>query len=160
MPLLDYGCVVWGDCSKKDAQRLERLQNQAMRVILSANRKTWTQCMRTKLVILSLYNRRRFLELQFVFKVVNKINCPYQLDNYLVMKSELHSRNLRDNTRVLDVIATKIKIGQSTFKSSAARGWNALPKQLREIKTLPLFKAKLLEYFLELDVLQHVCSAS
>ena len=56
-------CIVWGDCGKRNAQRLERLQNQAMRIILGANRKTCTQEMRTKLVLLSLKNRRRLLRL-------------------------------------------------------------------------------------------------
>ena len=42
LPLLDYGCVVWGECSKENAQRLERLQNQAMRIILHADRKTYS----------------------------------------------------------------------------------------------------------------------
>ena len=43
LPIMDYGCVVWGDCGKQNAQHLERLQNQAMRIILGANRKTCTQ---------------------------------------------------------------------------------------------------------------------
>ena len=36
LPLLDYGCVVWGECSKENAQCLERLQNRAVRIILHA----------------------------------------------------------------------------------------------------------------------------
>ena len=50
--LLDYGCIVWGEWSKEDAQSLERLQNQAMRIILHANWKTCTQKMRAKLFLL------------------------------------------------------------------------------------------------------------
>ena len=42
LPLLNYGCVVWGECSKENAQRLERLQNQAMRIILHADLKTYS----------------------------------------------------------------------------------------------------------------------
>ena len=34
LPLLDYGCVIWIDCGKGNAERLERVQNQAMRIIL------------------------------------------------------------------------------------------------------------------------------
>lgn len=68
---MDYGCIVWGDCGKQNAQHLERLQNQAMRIILSANHKTCTQHMRSKLMLLSLSSRRRFLRLQLVFKIIN-----------------------------------------------------------------------------------------
>ena len=38
LPLLDYGCVIWIDCGKGNAERLERLQNQAMRIILHADK--------------------------------------------------------------------------------------------------------------------------
>ena len=82
LPLMDYGCIVWGDCGKQDAQRLERLQNQAMRIILSANHKICTQHMRSKLTLLSLSSRRRFLRLQLVFKIINNTDCPRQLKGY------------------------------------------------------------------------------
>ena len=34
LPILHYGCVVSGHCGKRNAQRLEHLQNQAMQIIL------------------------------------------------------------------------------------------------------------------------------
>ena len=147
LPILDYGCVVWGDCGKAYSKRLERLQNQAMRIILAANRKTCSQDMRAKLCLLSLDSRRRFLRLQYVFKIVRNINCPHQLEGYLINRSALHDRDLRDST-LLDVIATKTKMGQSSFKCAAAIEWNKLPKELRELKTLPTFKAAVYKYFL------------
>ena len=64
LPIYDYGCVVWGDCGKKNAQCLERLQNQAVHIILAAPRKSCTQDMRTKLAFLTLLSRRRFLRLK------------------------------------------------------------------------------------------------
>ena len=34
LPILRYGCIVWGHCGKCNAQRLEHLQNQVMQIIL------------------------------------------------------------------------------------------------------------------------------
>ena len=62
LPIFYYGCIVWGDCGKGNAKRLERLQNKAMRIILNANRKTCSQEMRIKLNLLSLESRRRFYD--------------------------------------------------------------------------------------------------
>ena len=45
LPILDYGCTVWGFCSKKNSDFLERLQNKAMRIILRTNHLTCTQFM-------------------------------------------------------------------------------------------------------------------
>ena len=76
LPLLDHGCVVWGECSYGNAQCLERPENRAMRIILHADRTTCTQKMSGKLFLLSLYSRRLFLKLQYVYKFINNINCP------------------------------------------------------------------------------------
>ena len=61
LPILDYGCIVWLDCSKGMSEKLERLQNQAMRIILRVDRWACSQDMRNKLGLLTLYNRRRFI---------------------------------------------------------------------------------------------------
>ena len=159
LPLMDYGCIVWGDCGKQNAQYLERLQNQAMRIILSANHKTCTQHMRSKLTLLSLSSRRRFLRLQLVFKIINNIDCPRQLKGYLVKRSELCDRNFRDSS-LIDGVRAKTALGQSSFKSAASREWNSLPRHLRDITSMQTFKSKLFNYFLNLDVSSHVCSVS
>ena len=36
LPIVDYSCILWGSCSKKNSDLLERLQNKAMRTILRA----------------------------------------------------------------------------------------------------------------------------
>ena len=76
LALLDYGCVVWMECGRGNTERLERLQNQAMRILLQKSRRKCTQEMRAKLVLLSLYNRCRFIRLQYVYKIINNVNCP------------------------------------------------------------------------------------
>ena len=105
LPLLDYGCVIWGECSKENAQCLERLQNRAMRIILHADRMTCTQKMRAKLFLLSLYS--------IVNKIVNNLNCPKQLTGYLVKRSQRHRRSLRDPT-LLDLPPNAVRLHLSS----------------------------------------------
>ena len=145
LPALDYGCMAWAECGKGNSQRLERQQNQAMRIILSANRKTCTQGMRTKLGLLSLNSRRRFLRLQLVYKIIHKIDSPQQLIGYFSRRSKMHNRSLRDTT-LLSVIPTKSIMGESSFQCSAAKEWNALSKHLRELKTLSSFKNNIFKF--------------
>ena len=130
-----------------------------MRIILSANHKICTQHMRSKLTLLSLGSRRRFLRLQLVFKIINNIDCPRQLKGYLVKRSELCDRNFRDSS-LIDGVRAKTALGQSSFKSAASREWNSLPRHLRDIISMQTFKSKLFNYFLNLDVSSHVCSVS
>ena len=97
LPIFDYGCSVWMECSNSMIDSLERLQNQVMRTILKANRTSCTQSMRSKLGLLTLKNRRRFLRFQLVYKIINDYNCPNQLKGYLPRRSSLHGRGLRDS---------------------------------------------------------------
>ena len=156
LPLLDYGCVIWGECSKENAQCLERLQNRAMRIILHADRMTCTRKMRAKLFLLSLYSRRLFIKLQYVYKIVNNINCPKQLTGYLVKRSQRHRRSLRDPT-LLDLPLVKTKCGQTSFKFSAASAWNKLPREMRELRSLAQFK---FTYLMMMDKANHICKSN
>ena len=97
LPILDYGCIVWLDCTKQMSDKIERLQNKAMRTMLRADRRTCSQDMRNKLSLLTLHNRRRFLRFQLIFKIVNNFKCPEQLVSYLPSRSSMHNKNFRDN---------------------------------------------------------------
>ena len=98
LPILDYASIVWLNCGKQNIQCLERLQNHAMRIILSSHRHECTQEMRNKLVLLSSSSRRRFLRLSLVFKIVQDINCPDQLKGYLRRRFAVNKRSFRDAT--------------------------------------------------------------
>ena len=69
-----------------------------MRIFLAAHRKSCTRDMRAKLALLSLLSRRGFLRLQLVYKIVHNVNCPEQLKNYLVKRSQLQNGSFRDTT--------------------------------------------------------------
>lgn len=90
MPILDYGCIVWMDCTKQISDKIERLQNQAMRIILRVDRRSCSQDIRNKLGLLTLQNRRRFLHFQLMFKIINNLNCPEQLISYLPSRANMH----------------------------------------------------------------------
>ena len=133
LPILDYGCIVWGLCSKKNSDFLERLQSKAMRIILRTNHLTCTQSMRERLGLLTLFNRRRYLRLQLVYKIVNDYHCPRQLQGYFSLRSEIRRKTLRDSGE-LHLPRYKTAMGQSTFEYAAAKEWNDLPKELRACK--------------------------
>ena len=43
-PYFDYCDVVWGDCSKTRADKLQKLQNRAARIIRSEERRVGKEC--------------------------------------------------------------------------------------------------------------------
>ena len=51
LPILNYACIVWMDCPKKLSNKLERLQNQALRIIFRKNKRTCSQVLRDQVKI-------------------------------------------------------------------------------------------------------------
>ena len=110
--------------------------------------------MRAKLFLLSLYSRRLFIKLQYVYKIsINYINCPKQLRGYLVKRSQ------REPT-LLDLPLVKTKCGQTTFKFSAVSAWNKLPREIRELRTLAQFKVRTVTYLMIMDKANHICKSN
>ena len=155
--MIDYGFTVWHKCNKSVSDKLERLQNQAVSVILRANRTTWTQYMRNTLGLLTLYNRRRFLRFVFIFNIVNNQNCPKQLEGYLTSRAELQNRNLR-NQGTLDVPQSKTSSGRKTFQIAGASDWNSLPTELRKTTSIGSFKFNLFKQLRDSDISNHKCT--
>ena len=128
-----------------------------MRIILRTNHLTCTQSIRERLGLLTLSNRRRYLRLQLVYKIVNDYHCPRQLQGYFAMRSELCRKALRDS-RELHLPRYKTAMGQSTFEYATAEEWNDLPKELRACETLRIFKIKTFKLLTESDKAKHKCS--
>ena len=113
--------------------------------------------MRERLGLLTLFNRRRYLRLQLVYKIVNDYHCPRQLQGYFALRSELRRKALRDG-RELNLPRYKTTMGQSTFEYAAAKEWNDLPKTMRACETLRCFKVETFKFLTESDKTQHICS--
>jgi len=49
---------------------------------------------------------------------------------------------------------------QPTFKCDAAREWNGLPREIRELNTLSKFKTHIFKHFMDQDRINHVCTVN
>ena len=137
--------------------KLKRLQNQAMRVILRANKTNCTHFMRNTLGLLTLYNRRPFLRSVFIFKILNNQNCPKQLEGYLTSRAELQNRNLR-NQGTLNVPQSRTSSARKTFQIAGASDWNSLPTELRKTTSTGSFKFNLFKQLRNTDISNHSCT--
>ena len=72
----------------------------------------------------------------------------------LLFKEPYH---LRDKT-LLDLPTVKSAMGQSTFKYAAAKDWNSLPSELRDITSLSRFKRSVYTYLAAIDNASHIWS--
>ena len=93
-PYFDYCDVVWGDCSKTRADKLQKLQNRAARIITRANYSIRSSDVLNILEWSKLEERRKRHLLVTMFKVFNN-TCPTYLRERFHRTSEIHDYNLR-----------------------------------------------------------------
>lgn len=142
LPHFQYcSSLIYTCCS--NYSRLQILQNKAMRIILSCNRETKIDVM---LNSLNWFNVNQFMYIQtmtFIFKITNNL-----LPNYLREKL-LPTRNVHDRqTRIANSInfyvkaTTKVSSMNSLFFKGIVE-FNLLPQELKECRTVALFKNRL-----------------
>ena len=118
------------------------------------DRKKCIQWLREKCHLLSLKISRRFIRFQLVFKIVKRHNCPEHLENYLATRESLRLRSLRDDS-LLNIPTARSTMGQKTFQYSAAKDWNRLPKEFRDITNFEYFKTELFKYLFNAEKASH-----
>lgn len=70
-PVLEYGDVVWGNCTDEQSNLLESIQIEAARIITGLRRNSTKQYLYQKLGWETLKKRRNNHELIILFKILN-----------------------------------------------------------------------------------------
>ena len=152
--LLTYGCQVWGQVRNKYICRLERLQNNAIKVINFANFRESS---------LPFYKESNILKLNDVIKIQNflfvlddiKGELPRALSNTFQLTCNKHKYNTRSAARftvnIPKVNSTLFGLRSINFQSSQI--WNFFVNKFPDLKfkekSKSICKKKLFSYFVE-----------
>ena len=71
LPHLDYGIILWSNCGNTNLSRIQKLQNTAMRIILSAPFRTHINDMLKTLGFMDVRNRISYVTGCMMYKVIN-----------------------------------------------------------------------------------------
>ena len=98
---------------------------------------------------LSVRDRVRYFRLIHVFKISRGLAPDYMMGGFIPV-AKVHSHNTRGSVSDYHIS----KFGPSMLKSSsfcvtAKREWNSLPRDLKLLENIGLFKSRLRKYFLE-----------
>ena len=148
LPIFDYGCMIWGQCSTYNINRLLRLQKRAARIILQADFMTPSKQMFQELGWLTFTNRVEYHICVMVFKSLNG-QAPDYLSSLLKKSSETNTRNLRSNEQeFLKVPFARTAYYEKSFSVTGPKLWNALPLEIRKSTSLSTFKTSVKKYYL------------
>ncbi|KAK3091517.1 hypothetical protein FSP39_020434 [Pinctada imbricata] len=160
--ILEYGATIWNPHLKGDIDKLERIQNRAVRFIKKdyRSRKPGSITnMRNNLELDTLEERRISLRLILMFKVVEGLVPSLPVDHYIkfnTQKRQIKSRQFKDfssvnivqkhscnNSRGIKVPPGNTKQYTNSFFVNTAIHWNQLPDSVVCAKSLESFKTAL-----------------
>ena len=122
-PMLEYGYVVWDNCTQQEKQDIEKIQIEAVRIVTGT----------TNLVsINSLYEytgweiletRRKNHKLTLFFKMINGLSPQYLLDLVPATIDSSLNYNLR-NSNNIHLVNARTALYYNSFLPSVVRDWN------------------------------------
>ena len=121
--------------------RLQRVQNNAARLITRTSRHDHVTPVLRGLHWLPVASRIHFKVLLLAYRCVNGL-APTYLAELLHIRTP-DGRLRKDYAPTLHQCITKKSIGESAFGTTAPRLWNSLPADIRNSKTLTIFRKSL-----------------
>ena len=145
-PQLEYGCIIYDNCSKDQNQRLEATQRRAAIACTRAYNRTSTQGLLDELGWTTLQCRRSYYKLIQLYKMIHD-QTPGYLKMLLPPKQGYFSRypTRRDNDFLL--LRCKTVKYQNSFLPSTLQLWNNLDNRLKASSSLNIFKRSLKEMY-------------
>ena len=99
----DYCSVVWGNCAKTLSDKLQRLQNRAVRVLTHSSYDADANQLFKELGWDNLETRRQKLKAEMVYKSLNGLAPNYLSSKFIQRSDVITSYNLRDSDNKLAI---------------------------------------------------------
>ena len=145
-PHFDYGDIVYDSCTQEKCNKLQSLQNRAVRLLTGSGPREHRDTMFKKLNWMTLKNRRIEHKCVLLYKSLHNM-APQYLTNQFHSNSQCHAYNTR-NSRKLRVDKVKTAYYSRSFRISAVKLYNDLPENISQADTLETFKSQIHNHFL------------
>ena len=142
-PYFSYRCLVWDSIGDTLSNSLQRLQNRAARIVTGAAYSKPSGEVFEELGWTQLNSMRQFHKAIMMFKIVNGLAPPY-LTEMFTSNNALNNYGLRSSNYDLELPKCRTNYYKNSFAFSGVKVWNALPRNLKEERSLEKFKRGLL----------------
>ena len=139
MSNFNYCSLVWHFCGKTNNQKLEKIQERALRILYDDHTSTYDELLEKAGTNTLLINRLRILALT-VFKSLNALNPPCLND---IFSKKCVPYRMRDSSIIEQPKRRTTTFGLRSFSYVGAKMWNELPTYLKETTDLNHFKSLL-----------------
>ena len=144
-PILEYADVVWTNCTIDEKYELDKIQNEAMRIVTGATKLVSIDNLYKETGWDSLEKRRNAHKLVLFYKILNN-QTPHYLKSLIPpLVSEGSSYTLRNGNNI-QIPFCRSQLYSDSFIPSSINLWNALPDEIRNKPTLSSFKHAIRSY--------------
>ena len=138
---IKYGISVYGQASNTRVKRVQKLQNQLLKVLSGKKFRHPTDELHAEFELLTVKDITEQEILTFVHNFFSN-NLPPVFDGYFETLVSRHNRNTRNGSNLLKIPSHPTNIAESSIKIKGAKLWNNLDKNLKSITKAKHFKAK------------------
>ena len=140
---LEFAIPAWSPWLVQDIEILERVQKRAVNFIVGLSGRTYEDKLR-ELKITSLAERRKKFDMVQTFKILNGHD---RVDSSIWFKTVGDNANrLTRNTAYRNNLAatrSRTDIRKNFFSNRVVNLWNSLPTDVKDARTVKIFKARL-----------------
>lgn len=139
VPILEYSSIVWDGCSDSCSNSLQKLQNEAARIVTGLTRSVSLENLFRECGWQTLNKRREAQKLCFLYKATHDMVPSYISDLIPPTVGETNRYPLRDNVNIRN-ISTRTTVSQKSCIPSSITMWNSLDINSRAADSLTGFK--------------------
>ena len=136
---LFYCSSAWAGVTKKNIERLQKVQNFAVRIVTGARKFEHITPYLKDLNWLPVAMQLEVRDIIMTYKSLNGLT----LRNVFTTRSEIYEGNTRNKDK-LHVPLCRTTTAQPSFKYRGTSLWNSLPKNIRDISSLDCFKKQIM----------------
>ena len=139
--ILEYGDVVWNNCSQYEKDELEKMQIQAARKAIGATKLIPVNVLHNETQSETLQQRRQNHQITFFYKMSN--NPTNYLSTLIPQPVGAISRYDLRNSNDLQTLDAKSRMYYHSFLATAIRGWNSLSEEVKSCDFINSFRHQL-----------------
>ncbi|MES9992837.1 MAG: reverse transcriptase domain-containing protein, partial [Candidatus Thiodiazotropha sp.] len=139
-PLIEYGDVIWDNCSQYEKLELDKIQNEAARIATGATRLVSINALYKEVRWDSLEQRRKNHKLTLFYKMMHNLTPLYLSTLVPQSVSNISHYNLR-NSNDLQTIDARTTLYYNSFLPSTVRAWNDVQDEGKQCESVNSFKS-------------------
>ena len=146
LPVVEYASIVWDGCTEQDSKILQKMQNEAARLVTGLTRSVSLENLYKECGWATLSQRRQQQKISCMCNVNTGMVPSYIQDLIPPIVSENSDYPLRNN-RNISVPLNRPSILLKSFIPSSIRLWYSLEDNLKKLSTIPTFKKHIVSNF-------------